>query len=219
MSAWHYKAYGAIPPSADVEPAVDVLARVLDEHTTYVTGAALKNLGATIARLGDALRIGRHVCQGGFAGEGVVPPERQLAKFRGRTTCPSFNLNGDVEAVFAALGHRGIAERRFVSKNVCHGVIYDHALHERVGAVVERSRSLQLIHQGMTVYLRDHRGGKAFHDPLAACCAIDGAIGEWAEVEIYRERGEWGARLAAGTATWIITGYDRARFEATLLAC
>lgn len=86
-----------------------------------------------------------------------------------------------------------------------------------VGALRERSRSLELIWQGMAVYLAKTPAGKKFHDPLAACCAIDERVGTWAEVELYRERGEWGARLAPGSSTRIITGHDPERFLEVLL--
>lgn len=220
VSAWHYHAYGEIAPSRDAEHGPALLRRVLQPGVTLVTGAPLKNLGAVLRDGSDApaFRLDRLVVQGGFAGEGVVPPERQLEKFRGRTTCPSFNLNGDPKSVLAALAHPGIGARRFVAKNVCHGVVYDAALHEQVGAVRRHSASLDLIWRGMEHYLRHHPAGKILHDPLAACCALDESIGAWAEVEIYRARGEWGARLAAGTRTFIIVDYDRERFIRTLLA-
>jgi pyrimidine-specific ribonucleoside hydrolase len=217
VSSWHYQAYGEAPPSRDAEPGGLVLRRCCDEQTTLITGAPLKNLGSAMAL--DGFRLGRLVAQGGFAGEGVVPPERQLDKFRGRVTCPTFNLNGDPRSALAALRHPGIGVRRFVSKNVCHGVVYDQALHGRVAALRDRSRSLDLIWRGMDAYLGRQGAGKAFHDPLAACCAIDEAIGDWAEVELYRERGEWGARLCPGSGTWIITGHDHERFLHTLTAC
>lgn len=289
VSSWHYRAYGDIPPSRDAAPGGQVLREMCDDSTTLITGAALKNLGAAMQLPG--FRVGRIVVQGGFAGEGVVPPERQLAKFRGKVTCPTYNLNGDPKSALAALRHPGIGVRRFVSKNVCHGVIYDLALHATIGALRGRSRSLDLIWQGMEVYLekqgvhrrvlarndeisaaevlligpngerlgltptpralalarergldlvevaRDglspiHRmmppapvtaepeeaAGKKFHDPLAACCAIDESIGTWAEVELFRERGEWGARPAVGTNTWIITDHDHDKFVRTLTA-
>jgi inosine-uridine nucleoside N-ribohydrolase len=214
VSSWHYKAYGHIPPSREAEPGGEVLRRMCDEATTLVTGAPLKNLGAAMA-LGD-FKVGRWVAQGGFAGEGVVPPERQLEKFRGMVTCPTFNLNGDPKSALAALAYPGIGRKRFVSKNVCHGVVYDEAMHQRFTAVKDKSLSLKLIYQGMESYLQKSPSGKAFHDPLAACCAIDEAIGEWAEVELYRERGGWGSRLSPGSGTWIIVGYDRERFIETL---
>jgi len=216
VSAWHYKAYGEAPPSRDAQPGPALLRDLLDEHTTLVTGAAPKNLAGAL-RLGG-LRLGRWVAQGGFAGEGVVATEKQLPKFRGRTTCPSFNLNGDPKGTLQALAAEEIGVRRFVSKNVCHGVVYDPVMHERVGVVKDRSLSLSLLWKGMDHYLRERPEGKIFHDPLAACCAIDESIGEWAEVEIYREKGEWGARRAQGTRTFIIIGVDHERFIQTLTA-
>ncbi|HWO23728.1 MAG TPA: nucleoside hydrolase [Kofleriaceae bacterium] len=231
VSPWHYEAYheayheayGEPAPSRDAEPADELLVRVFGArpHATLLTGGPPKNLGAALALAqarGAPLALGRWVAQGGFAGEGVVPPERQLPKFRGLTTCPSFNLNGAPKVVLAALAAPGIGARRFVSKNVCHGVIYDHAMHERFAAAKDRRRSIALVHHGMEHYLRTREHGKAFHDPLAAACAIDESIGEWAEVELYRERGEWGSRLSPGSGTRIIVGYDHERFVETLLA-
>jgi pyrimidine-specific ribonucleoside hydrolase len=216
VSPWHARAYGAITPSRDAEPGGALLVRVCDEDTTLVTGGPLKNLGAAIALGG--LTLGRWVAQGGFAGEGVVPRHRQLPKFAGRRTCPTFNLNGDPKSALAALAYPGIGARRFVSKNVCHGVIYDRAMHDAIRPLTGRARYLELIWHGMDVYLAKKRTGKALHDPLAACCAIDEGIGEWAEVELFRERGEWGARPAPGSGTFIITGYDHDRFLSTLTA-
>jgi inosine-uridine nucleoside N-ribohydrolase len=225
VSSWHYKSYGDIPPSRDALPGGELLHAVCDDATTLITGAPLKNLGAAMQRPG--FRLGRLVAQGGFAGAGVVPPALQLAKFRDLVTCPTYNLNGDPRSALAALEHLGIGVRRFVAKNVCHGVVYDHDLHARVVALRDVSRSHRLIAQGMAEYLRKHKrrgataddpAGKKFHDPLAACCAIDEQIGVWAEVELFRERGEWGARPRPGSGTWIIIDYDRARFMATFLA-
>jgi inosine-uridine nucleoside N-ribohydrolase len=229
VSSWHYKAYGEMAASRDAVPGPELLRRLCGPATTLVTGGPLKNLGAALNMPGFTL--GRLVVQGGFAGEGVVPPECQLAKFRGKVTCPTYNLNGDPRSALAVLASDAIGDKRFVSKNVCHGVVYDRALHERIGAVRHESRSLTLIWQGMDEYLGVEKrrprpgdiaesadpGGKKLHDPLAACCAIDESIGEWAEVELYRERGEWGARLSPGSGVRIITAYDHERFVATLI--
>lgn len=217
VSSWHYAAFGDVPPSRDAAPGGEVLRAACDEATTLVTGAPLKNLGAAMQLPG--FRVGTLVVQGGFAGEGVVPPERQLEKFRGMVTCPTYNLNGDPRSAEAALTHPGIGARWFVSKNVCHGVVYDHEVHARVAACRHRSLSLRLIWQGMEAYLRKSRDGKKFHDPLAACCAIDRSIGTWAEVELYRARGGWGSRLSPGSGTRIITGHDHERFLSVLTAC
>lgn len=283
VSSWHYKAFGEMAPSRDAVPGPALLRELCGPSTTLVTGGPLKNLGAAIRIPGFAL--GRLVVQGGFAGEGVVPPDRQLEKFRGLVTCPTYNLNGDPASALAVLACPAIEAKRFVSKNVCHGVIYDGALHARVAALRDRSQSLDLIWRGMDVYLdkkarpshprnagiaraqvrlvgenrsletlsladalaraaaatldlvvvsdddvpvcrllppevpeSSNSTGKKFHDPLAACCAIDESIGTWAEVELFRERGEWGSRLAPGSGVHIITDYDRAKFIATLTA-
>jgi pyrimidine-specific ribonucleoside hydrolase len=223
VSSWHYKAYGKVPLSGDAAPGGEVLLRYCDEQTTLITGGPLKNLGAALrlstAGGGNAFRLARLIAQGGFAGEGVVPRERQLDKFKGLATCPTYNLNGDPASALAALKFAGIGVRRFVSKNVCHAVYYDQEMHLRFEAVKDKSLALGLIWKGMDVYLGQQPAGKKFHDPLAACCAIDESIGSWAEVELYRERGAWGARLSPGSGTWIITGYDHDKFVRTLTAC
>lgn len=283
VSSWHYKAFGEMPPSRDAVPGPQLLRELCGPSTTLVTGGPLKNLGAAIRIPGFSL--GRLVVQGGFAGEGVVPLEQQLPKFRGMVTCPTYNLNGDPRSALEVLACSAIASKRFVSKNVCHGVVYDAALHARVTALRGQSPSLERIWHGMEVYLDAKQGrgaqprngdiaaeqvrlvgadkqletmaltqalalaaergldvvamseepvpvcrllappqpsddapGKKFHDPLAACCAIDESIGTWAEVELFREGGEWGARLSPGSGVQIITGYDREKFIETLLA-
>lgn len=209
VSSWHYEVYGSIPPANPDAKGGEILLGACDGDTTLVTGAPLRNIGVAMD-LG--FLVGKWVAQGGFAGEGVVPPERQLEKFRGMVTCPTYNLNGDPKAALRSLEYEGIGHRRFVSKNVCHGVVADRALVDRVGAA--KAPHLELIHRGMESCLR--KGGKKLHDPLAACCALTPEIGEWAEVELFRERGQWGSRLKPGTNTWIITGYDHGKFVETL---
>lgn len=221
VSKWHYKVYGDIPPSYNAEPGGEVLLRCCDENTTLITGAPLKNLGMAMrlsSSEGTNFKVSRLVAQGGFAGEGVVPAERQLDKFKGMVTCPTYNLNGDPKSALAALECPGIGIRRFVSKNVCHGVYYDREMHKRFEAVKDKSLTLTYIWKGMDVYLQHQPDGKKFHDPLTACCAIDESIGTWAEVELYRSRGEWGARLCPNSKTWIITDYDREKFVEILTA-
>ena len=72
--------------------------------------------------------------------------------------------------------------------------------------------TLRFIVKAMVAYLKKRPKGKAFHDPLAACCAIDPGIGTWKEVELYREKGEWGSRLCEGSGTHILIDYDHERF-------
>ncbi len=230
VSLWHALAWPELVPAiaagAEAEEGWRVLAEAFRPGTVLVTGAPLKNMGRLLAQVGPEWRGGRMVAQGGFAGEGVVPPEQQLAKFRGLRTCPSFNLNGDPKAVLSLLDQRErLEDLRFVSKNVCHGVIYDDAMHARLtrrlglpAASPAHAQALDRMHRSMSHYLRKNPGGKAFHDPLAACCAIDPEIGAWAEVEVFREKGEWGARLSPGSGVRIITAHDHDRFLQTLFS-
>ena len=270
VSEWHYKAYRLEKvESNDAEEGWAVLDRTLGVGTTLICGAALKNLGALLHRMRTRIYdrppcLGRAFIQGGFAGEGVVPPENQLEKFKGKVTCPTFNLNGDPQSALSVLERRAwFSDLRFVSKNVCHGVKYDKAMHAEFEALrttwcshplctcachtggvqmlhfmeccfpcprceqnlpghpgpatSPMAQSQSLIYQGMAHYLGRHADGKAFHDPLAACCALNPDIGMWAEVELYRERGEWGSYLLEGSGVKIITGYDHTLFVNTLL--
>ena len=136
------------------------MAQLCDENTTLVTGAANKNLGAALKF--PQFKLGRWVAQGGFAGEGVVPSELQLDKFKGKVTCPTFNFNGDPESVLKAVQDDRIKERYFVSKNVCHGVQYDLEFHELVKNEIDNVSnpriSLQWIYKGMNSWLQKNTG-------------------------------------------------------------
>ncbi|WP_291720125.1 nucleoside hydrolase [Bernardetia sp.] len=214
VSEWHQKVYGKIEPSDNAERGCEILLQNCDEETTLITGAPLKNLGLALEF--EDFKLGRLVAQGGFAGEGVVPLPDQLPKFRGKKTCPTFNLNGDIPSALKTLETSKIKERYFVSKNVCHGVIYDRQMNQILEEILNsshnKSLSLKLIHKGMSHYLQKKKDGKKLHDPLAACCAIEKSIGNWSEVELFMERGEWGARLQQNTNTYIITSYDHQQF-------
>ena len=224
VSSWHYKTFGDIPPSEDAEEGWKVLYRLLRDDTTLVTGGPLKNLGALLAnweeedkRLGVVTRLvkprfGRLFAQGGFAGTGVVPPEHELPQFQGRVTCPTYNLNGDPKSAEAVIACPHFSDKRFVSKNVCHDVVYDEVINHRLNQVKFGHLGLQILHRTMGVYPKRQSQGKKLHDLLAACCAIEPDIGTWAEVELYRDRGQWGSRLKEGTGVHIITGYDKDRF-------
>ncbi|MEL6344277.1 MAG: nucleoside hydrolase [Myxococcota bacterium] len=217
LSRWHERVYGAAPPSRDARPGWEVLRDCCDADTTLITGAPLKNLGALLRRDDcDDFVLGRWVAQGGFAGRGVVPPALQLTKFKNLDAVPTYNFGGAPRAAERALMDPRIRSRRLVSKNVCHRVYYDRDVHERVAPLREQSLAMALIWKGMEAYLRKRAGGKKFHDPLAACCAIDENIGTWKEVQMFRRGGKWGAERAPGSGTWIIIDYDRSLFLETL---
>ncbi len=94
-----YDAFGSLPTSdADCEPAATVLGEMCSDDVTLVTGAPVYNLQDAILAFPGNFRLGRWVAQGGFAGEGVVPAELQMDKFRGMTRCATWNFGSGVQA-------------------------------------------------------------------------------------------------------------------------
>jgi hypothetical protein len=180
---------------------------------TLLTGAPLKGLRG----LSETQPIHRWVAQGGFAGDKVVPAEFRLEKFAGKDTCPTYNFNGDVQTAFKLLQNPNIGERILVSKNVCHGMVYDMAFHQAISVLQGTHPAWDLLLKGMEIYLERHEGGKKFHDPLAAAVAAQPDICTFREVKLYRVGGGWGSELSRGSGTWISVSADRARLIAFLV--
>ncbi|WP_254614578.1 nucleoside hydrolase [Myxococcus sp. CA056] len=218
LSAFHTQWLGQLPPSTPDALAHEVLALVLGRfpEATLLTGAPLQNL-RLLLELHPDIKLHRWVAQGGFAGDNVVPPEHRLPKFEGRRTCPTFNFNGDPKGALLALSSDRVGRRELVSKNVTHGLAYDGPFHERMRPYASTTPGLGLIFEAMERYLAQRPEGKLLHDPIAACAAIDPEIITWAEVEMVRQRGEWGAELAQGTHTFISVALDSERFFQTLV--
>lgn len=216
------RAHGGAP---ECERADQVLLECCDGAVTLLTGAPLHNLGDALDRPG--FHLGRWVAQGGFAGEGVVPEQRQLDKFRGLRVCPTWNFCGNVPAARAALKSPAIERKICVSKNVCHATVYDYDWHRALEAAVEaeagistnsrRGDALGMMHRVMDGYLRHRPGGKKLHDPLALAVALDESVCELAEVRLFCEKGQWGSYLSSGSNTWISVAYDEETFRQTLL--
>merc|ERR1719356_1738807 len=128
LTTLFYKSFGRTHVGGPLCERADlVLLECCDETVTLLTGAPLHNLGDVLKK--DGFRLGRWVAQGGFAGEGVVPRERQMDKFKGMATCPTWNFGGNIPAAEAALACSAIGKKVCVSKNVCHSVVYDNQFH------------------------------------------------------------------------------------------
>jgi pyrimidine-specific ribonucleoside hydrolase len=61
--------------------------------------------------------------------------------------CPTFNFGGDVPAAKFMLESKQIGFRYLVSKNVCHGVLYDDAFAARVAALSQQTAGIELVHK------------------------------------------------------------------------
>ncbi|CAF3955704.1 unnamed protein product [Rotaria sp. Silwood1] len=132
LSKFHLKIYDnmSIKESREVLDGSDVLLTYCDEKTILICGGPLKNVAKAIQT--GRFKFGRLVVQGGFAGDNIVPKEKRLSKFNGRITCPTFNLGADIKATKIVLDYNDIKEKYFVSKNVCHGVLYTKDTHKKL---------------------------------------------------------------------------------------
>lgn len=195
VSKFHYNWLGKIGPKDPDDLAVNILEQAINNYPNLniICGAALSNIGAVLDR---DIYINKIFIQGGFAGDNIVSSENILGKFRDMITCPTYNLNGDKNAALKVLESSKINKRWFISKNVCHGVKYDKDLHLFVKENMKGNNGLELIYNGMSNYLLYNSEGKAFHDPLAACCMINQSVCKFKDVELYLEKGKWGSRIS-----------------------
>jgi pyrimidine-specific ribonucleoside hydrolase len=115
----------------------------------------------------------------------------KLDKFVGKDSVETFNLNGDKNGAELFL-KADIKSRRFVSKNVCHTVVYDKEVHRKFKSngdyFANDAYSLFLI--AMNMYLDKH-DDKKFHDPCAAVCHLHPEIGTWVKGKLKYEKGKW----------------------------
>jgi pyrimidine-specific ribonucleoside hydrolase len=225
VSTFHHKWLGKIETAKPNGDATTIIHQTISAfpNATLLTGAALTNPCNALTKLGQdyltesGQKLDHWVAQGGFAGDSVVPPEYRLDKFKGKETCPTFNFNGNPKAAEYLLSTDKIKLRHCVSKNVCHGMYYDHEMHEMVKPHKDKNAALNLIYKGMEIYLAKKPKGKLFHDPLAAASMINPEICQWKEVELYRRHGQWGSKLKDGTNTFISISADRDKFIETLV--
>jgi pyrimidine-specific ribonucleoside hydrolase len=216
VSVFHYNWLGKIVPEEPDGTGARVLQDAITKYPdlTIVCGASLGN----IANFLDLdVKLNTIVVQGGFAGDNIMPPELVLPKFKGKITCPTFNLGGDMPAALKVLASDKISKRYFVSKNVCHGVIYDQEMHDFMTPHKDKNIGLALLYNGMDRYLNKKSSGKAFHDPLAACVAIDKSVCRFEEVELYKDKGEWGSRRSDNLNAFISIQADMDKFKKTII--
>lgn len=208
VSGFHHRWLGKITPEPPDGSAVEILTGANFRNAALLTGGPLTNiLQAYEAWARPSHPKGRWpqffaewTCQGGFVGESLMPPGKVLEKFKGKETCPTWNLTGNVEAALTLLNSDweyapAIPIRRLVPKSVCHGVLYTQEMHSRIPSGAHPG--LDLFKKGMECYFKCKPEGKALHDVLATALAIHTQIGTWVEVEPYRTpQGEWGCRKA-----------------------
>jgi len=217
VSGWHYKTVGLdntrTPPDMEGTALLDEL---YAEDVTLITGGPLKNVGKFLREF-TARKLGRIVVQGGFAGEGVVPSGFQLEKFSGKAHVPTYNLNGDPKSALLVVDSPYFSEKKFVSKNVCHGVYFDDEIKRAMFSKLHKISKVRkhenlMLQRYLNTFVFNCKEGKKLHDPLAAACAIDTSVGTWAKVDLWRHKGHWGSSLNPESDLEIIIDYNRERF-------
>jgi pyrimidine-specific ribonucleoside hydrolase len=174
-------------------------ADLIKEHYTYDTDFFICGPLTSVGKaLSSNLSYKSATMQGGFIGYDTHKHEcPRLDKFEGKSEVPTFNLNGDIKGAERFLSAI-ILDRKFVSKNVCHTVIYDKQRHELMKAVPPKNLASEMLREGMEFYLKKHPGGKKFHDPTAAVCHLHPEVATWVRGDLYRKKGAWGT-----DPTWI----------------
>lgn len=161
-------------------------------------------------------KINRAFIQGGYLsyeeqmGHGLYPSV-QLEKFIGKRSVPSFNLCGDKQAAIDVINY-DINDRRFISKNLCHTIVYDKNIHDLIMSVSPKSRSGELFREGMSLYLEKHHEGKKFHDPLAAVCMVHPEIATWVRGNMICDDGKWRTSIDSCGTSFMASDVDRDAF-------
>jgi len=198
--------YSGVPDGSGEE----VYTRLISDYGSrliIISGAPMKCMGQFFKNNPDA-EIDLWVAQGGFAGDNIVPPKHRLKKFEGMTECPTFNFGGCQEAI-NLLENTNIKKKILVSKNVCHGVIFNRSVLDLY--TPGENIGLNFIYRGMQKYLARKSGGKKFHDPLACVVALCEVLGldqplHFEQVEMYKTKGKFGCVRSGSSNTFISTG-------------
>ena len=74
----------------------------------------------SVARYLSMNKVEYIIANGGFVGANIVPENKQLKKFKGKTHVRTFNFCLDVDSALKVLGSKNVEHILLVGKNVCH---------------------------------------------------------------------------------------------------
>ena len=74
----------------------------------------------SVARYLSMNKVEYIIANGGFVGANIVPENKQLKKFKGKTHVRNFNFCLDVDSALKVLGIKNVEHILLVGKNVCH---------------------------------------------------------------------------------------------------
>ena len=165
-----------------------------DPNVTFLAIGPMKNLGEFMRR-NPLIHIRKFYMQGGFIGYDchTDPNIVRLPKFEGKTVCRSYNPGGDIEAC-KLLTRTYVDDRRFISKNVNHTILFDSAKYAEMLSVWEGrtpEAPYELFLKAAVAYDFQKRE-KKFHDPTAVACLLHPEVATWAEGQLYYTSQGWG---------------------------
>jgi pyrimidine-specific ribonucleoside hydrolase len=199
--------YGFAREAGHDGPGDEIIAAVLQTHPDcefLIIGPCTST--ARYLSQPDARVPRRLTMQGGFLGYQLHTPRVRLPEFEGKTSMPTFNLNGDRKGAEVLL-KAPIPDRRFVGKNVCHTLVYDLSIHATMPPSNPAKAATELFMTGMDAYLGTHPE-KKWHDPTAAACHLHPEIGMWVRGRVTKIEGGWGT-VADENSDLVLADIDR----------
>lgn len=175
----------------------NIIRQVAKKDTEFLVIGPVTSVGRWL-QAGNSVE--RATMQGGFVPYHVHhTPCRRLPQFEGRNHVPSFNLNGDRQRAKVFI-EANIKEKRFVSKNICHGIIYSKEIHRYLKP---RNRPSHLFKEAMDLMFEKH-DYKKFHDPTAAVCHMWPEIASWERGKVMKAGDGW-TTILDPTGDFVIT--------------
>lgn len=191
--------------------ATDLLNKIWNADTEFFVCGPCSVVGPFV----KDKKISKLTMQGGYISyEDLhalnIYPVDENPKFLGQKEVPSFNPGGDKKATFA-LSEADISDRRFVSKNICHTILYDRDRHQQICTRPSKGILDDMFRRYMDLFLQNQTH-KAFHDPVAAVCHMRPELATWVRGDLYYKEGKWGFNAANDGKSQIIGELERIKF-------
>lgn len=206
LSPYYTSVVGAWSPANAQYTPVQVFDMVHTPDTHVLTGAPLTNLKMVLEQLPEC-QINNMTTQGGYLGYLV---QETLPKFQKVQSIRTYNLSNDTAAFDAVNKSNKIHNLTFVTKDLCHGFMYDATIHEQVN--FGNSSLEQLLKKCFAHYVNSGKA-KAMHDPLAMLYMLYPEIGDTTSVDMSYSINSKGHALFSSQADdsnrFGLTGYDK----------
>jgi len=185
---------------------------------SFLSIGPLKGFGSFFKNYSKVMPYQFHIkewfTQGGFAGCNVVTDELILDKFKGIKEIASWNLSGAEKEVKFMLKTL-TCPITFISKNVCHGVVYDEELDYYLSKYEYSNKFVKITRKIMGdkyLYSPYKKKMKMIHDLLAVTCFFNRDICQYINIELKCTKNKWRSELNPNTNQKISISYDKTKF-------